>query len=100
MAGIPHPEDTVIFINYRRTDAGWPADYLADKLKNSFGQGRVFLDVRGIDAGDDFATVLKDQLRRATVLIVLIGKNWLHVHDEFSRRRLDKEHDWVRQEIR
>jgi hypothetical protein len=100
MTEIPQTEDTVIFINYRRTDAGWPADHLAGKLKNSFGQGRVFLDVRGIDAGDDFATVLKEQLRRATVLIVLIGKNWLHVHDEFGRRRLDKEHDWVRQEIR
>jgi hypothetical protein len=93
-------EHAIIFINYRRTDAGWPADYLADKLKSNFGQDRVFLDVRGIQAGDDFAVKLMSQLQRATVLIVLIGKNWLHVHDKFGRRRLDQENDWVRREIR
>jgi hypothetical protein len=93
-------ECSIIFINYRRTDAGWPADLLADKLKNAFGQNRVFLDVRGIEAGDDFALELESQLREAAVLLVLIGKDWLFTHDKFGRRRLDDEKDWVRREIR
>jgi hypothetical protein len=33
-------------------------------------------------------------------LIVLIDKNWLLAQDKFGRRRLDKEDDWVRKEIR
>jgi TIR domain len=90
----------IIFINYRRTDAGWPADLLESELGRGFGATRVFQDVRGIDAGDDFVTVLDSQLRRATILIVLIGSNWLRVGDKFGRRRLDQEQDWVRREIR
>ena len=35
--------DRVIFINYRRTDAGWPANALAHRLIDSFGPTRVFL---------------------------------------------------------
>lgn len=94
------PEHPIIFINYRRTDAGWPADLLADKLRSTFGHDRVFLDVRGIDAGDDFAEELEHHLQRAGVLLVLIGKQWLFAHDKYGRRRLDHERDWVRREIR
>jgi hypothetical protein len=100
MSELTEVEDSIIFINYRRTDAGWPADLLKSELGRSFGEALVFLDVRGIDAGDDFVAVLDSQLRRTSVLIVLIGNNWLHVHDRFGRRRLDQEHDWVRREIR
>ena len=97
---VPQAEQAIIFINYRRTDACWPADHLASELQRSFGQGRVFLDVRGIDAGDEFATVLDEKLRRATILVVLIGKGWLQVQDKYGRRRLDQRDDWVRHEIR
>lgn len=97
---MPYPDNAVIFISYRRTDAGWPAEYLADKLETTFGRDRVFLDVRNIDAGDDFTAEIESNLRRAVALIVLIGKSWLIVQDKFGRRRLDQENDWVRQEIR
>jgi TIR domain len=100
MSEVTEIEGSIIFINYRRTDAGWPADLLQSALGRSFGEALVFLDVRGIDAGDDFVAVLDSQLRRTSVLIVLIGNNWLHIHDRFGRRRLDQEHDWVRREIR
>lgn len=100
MTEVPQAEQAIIFINYRRVDAGWPADLLASTLKRTFGENRVFLDVRGIDAGDEFAAVLEENLRRAAVLVVLIGSGWLHVQDKYGRRRLDKEADWVRNEIR
>lgn len=93
-------EEAVIFISYRREDAGWPADHLGDKLKQVFGRDRVFLDVRSIAVGDDFSEEIERHLERAAVLIVLIGKTWLFMQDEFGRRRLDHRSDWVRSEIR
>lgn len=97
---MPQPKNTVIFINYRRTDTGWRAEHLKDKLGAAFGKDRVFLDVRDIDAGDDFNSEIESQLQRAAALIVLIDKNWLLGQDKFGRRRLDNEDDWVRKEIR
>jgi hypothetical protein len=93
-------EQGIIFINYRRIDAGWPADHVATELKRAFGDDRVFLDVRNINAGDNFTDDLEEQVRQATVLLVLIGKHWLYAQDKYGRRRLDKEDDWVRKEIR
>lgn len=100
MSEVEQPDDAIIFINCRRTDAGWPADYLTDKLKTAFGKDRVFFDVRSIEEGEDFTEEIRSNLERATVLIVLVGKQWLFVHDKFGRRRLDRHDDWVRQEIR
>jgi hypothetical protein len=100
MSEVEQPDDANVFINYRRTDVGWPADHLSDKLKTAFGKDRVFLDVRSIEAGDDFTEEIKSHLERATVLIVLVDKQWLCVHDKFCRRRLDSRDDWVRREIR
>jgi len=97
---LSQPEQGIIFVNYRRTDAGWPADHLATELKRAFGDDRVFLDVRDIDAGDNFTDELEEQLAQTTVLLVLIGKHWLYAQDKYGRRRLDKEDDWVRKEIR
>jgi TIR domain len=100
MSEVSQTEQAVIFINYRRTDAGWSADLLESELKRTFGKGRVFLDVRGIDAGDEIAAVIEEKLGRATILVVLIGKGWLQVQDKYGRRRLDQRRDWVRREIR
>jgi hypothetical protein len=100
MSEVEQLDDAIIFISYRRTDAGWLADHLADKLKTAFGMDRVFLDVRSIEAGEDFTEEITSHLERATVLIVLVDKEWLFVHDKFGRRRLDRPNDWVRREIR
>lgn len=100
MTEVQQTEQAIIFINYRRTDAGWPADRLASKLEHTFGEERVFLDVRGIDAGDEFPTIIKENLGRATILIVLIGEGWLRAQDKYGRRRLDQGDDWVRNEVR
>ena len=71
----------IIFINYRRTDAGWSANNLRTALESAFGRERVFQDVREIAARDDFTDELKEQVSQATILLVLIGKDWLFTHD-------------------
>lgn len=96
----PQTDPDVIFINYRRTESGWPADRLAMELQRVFGKDRIFLDAQGIVAGDEFPSVIEENLRRATVLIVLISTGWLHVEDESGSRRLYLDDDWVRREIR
>jgi len=93
-------QQPIIFINHRRTDAGWPANFLAAKLSAAFGKERVFQDVRNIQAGDDLSDEILENLARTTVLLVLIGIQWLTAQDKHGRRRLDKEDDWVRREIR
>lgn len=97
---MPSADDTVIFINYRRSDAGWPAGYLYEKLQAAFGADRVFLDKRNIDAGDEFTGEIKAQLESAAALLVLIGSSWTRAQDGLGRIRLHQKNDWVRREIR
>ena len=92
-------DERIVFINYRQTDSGWPAQTLSAGLRPAFGDERVFLDVRSIEAGDEFGEEIQDHLRRAAVLIVVVGERWLFAQDRFGRRRLDSEEDWVRREI-
>ncbi len=89
-----------VFISYRR--AGNPKDALLvfNHLKEKLGHPHVFMDVRGIRPGDDFVEVLEQQLADCTVLLALIGPDWLQVKDAQGLRRLDDEDDFVRVEIR
>lgn len=84
--GISQAEQSIIFISYRRADSGWAADLLASWLQRTLGVPRMFCDIRGIDAGDDFAADLEEQLQRALVILVLIGGDWLRVQDQYGRR--------------
>jgi len=89
-----------IFINYRQLDTPWPADYLADKLKDAFGESNVFIDERKIDVGDRIKHEINSALSTVKVLIVLIGSKWLFSHDSSGRRRIDGSDDWVKHEIK
>lgn len=77
-----------IFINYRRDDVAGVAGRLSDSLSRYFGDGRVFRDVDGIDAGANFEEVLKNTSQSADAMIVLIGRQWTTVADAQGRPRL------------
>lgn len=88
-----------IFINYRRDDAVGVAGRLGDSLNRYFGDGRVFRDVEGIDAGANFEDVLQHTAQAADAMIVLIGPRWLGITDAQGRARLHQAEDWVAREI-
>jgi hypothetical protein len=88
-----------IFISYRREDAAYPAGWLYDRLVDHFGRERVFKDIDSIAPGDDFVTVLTESVAACSVLLVLVGPQWLTVVDDEGRRRLDDPGDFVRLEV-
>jgi formylglycine-generating enzyme required for sulfatase activity len=88
-----------IFISYRRDDAGGYSLLLFERLSKHFGRGRVFMDIDTIEPGVDFAHVIEKAVGSCDALIALIGKQWLNIHDENGRRRIDNPEDYVRLEI-
>lgn len=88
-----------IFINYRRDDAAGVAGRLSDSLGRYFGDGRVFRDVEGIEAGANFEEVLKSTSHGADAMIVLIGRQWATMAGPQGRPRLHDPDDWVAREI-
>ena len=88
-----------IFLSYRRSDAAAQAGRLFDSLKSSLGQGIVFQDVEEIKPGEKWADRLEKMLLECSVVLAVIGPDWLSATDEHHRRRIDDEEDWVRKEI-
>ncbi len=87
-----------IFISYRRDDArGWPV-HLQCAFEQVFGHGQVFLDTRDIGDGEKYPEVLRQALRDAKVMVVLVGNEWNPLRA--GHRRLDEDDDWVREEVR
>ena len=88
-----------IFINYRREDSAGSAGRLHDRLEANFGSDKVFMDVEGIQSGEDFAEAIDAKLASCDVFIAVIGRGWLKAADQYGRRRLDTPTDWTRLEL-
>jgi hypothetical protein len=89
----------LIFISYRRADAGKTAWRLFDWLERQFGAEGVFFDREGIEPGEAFPQVLEQQLNECQVLIALIGPRWLDIADDQGKPRLWAAHDYVAHEV-
>lgn len=89
-----------IFISYRRDESRHAAGRLAEDLSQAFGTERIFRDIEGIELGVEFAKSLEKALASCSVMLVLIGPQWLDMPDlKRGGRRLDQNDDWIRQEI-
>lgn len=88
-----------IFICYRREDTSGYAGRLFDRLKERFGQERVFLDVAGIEPGVDFVETIDREVGSCDALVIMIGKKWLDCTDQDGQRRLDDQQDFIRLEV-
>jgi hypothetical protein len=99
LLGFVKTKRQLAFISYRRQDSSAASRWLGETLQAAFGASKVFVDTDAIRVGDDWPQRIDAALRAATVVIAVIGPNWLRLADEHGRRRLDKRDDWVRNEI-
>jgi O-acetyl-ADP-ribose deacetylase (regulator of RNase III) len=67
-------------------------------LCEEFGRDTVFFSSRSIRPGENFTAEILDRLRQSTVLLVLIGANWL-THVKPGADALGEPVDWVHREI-
>lgn len=89
-----------LFINYRNADTGHIADRLYADLNSRLAPDQVFLDNERLEGADAWPERLRAEAKRASVMMVLIGKNWLTAQDvDTGDRRLNVPGDWVRIEI-
>jgi hypothetical protein len=88
-----------IFISYRRQDTRHLAGRLYDRLADRFGEAQVFIDVAAIELGADFGEEIFRSISACSVLLAVIGPDWLTAADERGHRRLDNPDDAVRLEI-
>lgn len=84
-------EDLRVFISYRRADSAYAASAISDRLTAHFGTDSVFLDIKRIELGVDFADTIQNALRDSDVCLVLIGDSWLE--------RISDPSDWIRLEV-
>jgi hypothetical protein len=88
-----------VFINYRRNDSEGEAGRLFDELTLRFGHASVFMDVAGIEPGRDFRKAIDQSVANCSVLLAIIGQEWLDMRDAGGRRGLDDPNDFVRIEL-
>ncbi len=88
-----------VFISYRRDDKRDFARGLYERLARHLGEQQIFMDVDSIDLGVDFTEVVNQRLAQCSVMLVVVGKNWLDSVDSGGRRRLDNPDDLVRLEV-
>jgi TIR domain len=88
-----------IFVNYRRNDSEGEAGRLFDDLTSQFGSDSVFMDVAAIEPGRDFRKAIDQSIENCSVLLAIIGRDWLDSKDHQENRRLDNPNDFVRIEL-
>lgn len=88
-------ERTKAFVSYRRTDGGY-AHLLADKIRKSFGDDSIFLDVTNVFPGEEWEDRLQEELRQSKVLVALICDDWLAEREApTGDRPPERARDWV-----
>ncbi len=88
-----------IFVNYRRNDSEGEAGRLFDDLTSHFEDGSIFMDVAAIEPGRDFRKAIDQSVSNCSVLLALIGRDWLDSKDALGNRRLENANDFVRMEL-
>ena len=88
-----------IFISYRREDSVYICDRVYAFLAQQFEQENIFRDMSSILPGANFRKRLEEAVNNCDIVLVIMGKRWLTLTDEFGRRRIDHPDDWVALEI-
>jgi hypothetical protein len=88
-----------IFISYRRKDGADVVGRVHEYLTRQFGAGMVFEDVYSIPLGKDFKEYLATATQNCSVLLAVIGDDWLAFNESTGKSRLFDDEDFVRAEI-
>ena len=100
MPGVDAETSSRIFISYRREDSSGHVLALLPSLRSHFGADRIFKDTDNIPPGADFLKFIKSELESCSVLLAIIGREWLTIQDpRLKRRRLDNPDDFLRVEV-
>ena len=92
--------DGKVFICYRREDSREEAELICKRLVQAFGKERVLYDVDSVNYGADFQDVIDATLSdKSTVLLPIIGPDWVDAPDKAGKRRIDNPKEYVRKEI-
>lgn len=68
-------KSTLIFVSYRRDDAGWPAGRVYSQLSSIF-EGNIFFDYESIKPGADWMDAIDQALDDCIVQLVIMGPKW------------------------
>jgi tetratricopeptide (TPR) repeat protein len=100
MADADSPTSSRLFISYRREDSSGHVLALLPALRKHFGADRIFKDTDNIPPGADFLKFIRRELESCSVLLAIIGRDWLTVQDpRLGHRRLDNPEDFLRVEV-
>lgn len=72
---------------------------MSDDLGARFGTTKVFMDVDAIQVGRDFRKAIHENVGECSILLAVIGSEWVDARSADGVRRLDCESDYVRLEI-
>lgn len=89
-----------VFLSYRRADSQVTAGRMAQFLDSIPVIDEVFLDVDGIEVGENFEQKIQLTLAKATHVFLLIGPQWIGPTDIPGQPRIFETDDMVRQESR
>jgi len=84
-----------IFISYRREDSAYITGRIYESVAARFGKENVSIDVNSLRGGDDYRAQLEALVRSSTIMLVVIGKQWL----ELTRQRQQDPQDYARLEV-
>ena len=88
-----------IFVSYRRADTRGYAGWLSYCLEERYGRDNVFRDVDSLEPGVPFMDAIEKWIKKADVVLCLMGEKWSTITDSAGNRRLDAADDPVRAEV-
>jgi TIR domain len=92
-------EDLRIFVSYRRADTRGYAGWLSYCLEERYGRDNVFRDVDSLEPGVPFMDAIEKWIKKADVVLCVMGEKWSTITDAAGNRRLDAADDPVRAEV-
>src|SRR5215813_8266740 len=84
-----------IFISYRHEDSAYITGRIYESIAARFGKEHVFIDVTSLKGGDDYPSQLEELVRSSTIMLVVIGQQWLAL----TQQRQHDAHDYARLEV-